>query len=168
MIWSPLRIGANPQDLSAACAIDTGLILRGLACSNSCSNPACKWPKKNLYRGAKQRFRQESTVSGREFSEFGTVRPRVQIPGPRPFSYSKSTISNVVWSQLHTSVSQFPAEQRNRGGVTASVAANVRSRDWESVGRQRPKPAQARGSTVRESRAPSAICLSRHGALTPY
>ena len=25
-----------------------------------------------------------SAVSGREFAEFGTVRPRVQIPGPRP------------------------------------------------------------------------------------
>jgi hypothetical protein len=25
-----------------------------------------------------------SAASGREFSEFGTVRPRVQIPGPRP------------------------------------------------------------------------------------
>src|SRR5439155_16149392 len=76
---------------------------------------------------------------------FGTVRPRVQIPGPRPFSYSKSTISNVVWSQLHTAVSQFPAEQRNRGAVTASVAANVRSGDWESLGWKRPKPADARG-----------------------
>ena len=27
-----------------------------------------------------------SAVSGRGFSEFGTVRPRVQIPGPRPIS----------------------------------------------------------------------------------
>src|SRR5712691_6785829 len=71
---------------------------------------------------------REDTASRR----FGTVRPRVQIPGPRPFSYSKSTISNVVWSQLYTAVSQFPAEQRNRGGVAASVAGNVRSRDWES------------------------------------
>jgi hypothetical protein len=97
---------------------------------------------------------REDTASRR----FGTVRPRGQIPGPRPFSYSKSTISNVVWSQLHTAVSQFPAEQRNRGGVTASVAGNVRSRDWESLGRQRPKPADARGRTVRhqvrESSAP--------------
>jgi hypothetical protein len=79
---------------------------------------------------------------------FGTVRTRVQIPRPRPFLYSKPTISEVVWSQLHTAVSQFPAEQRNRGGVTTSVAGNVRSRDWESLGRQRPKPADARGSTV--------------------
>jgi len=27
-----------------------------------------------------------SAVSGRDVSEFGTVRPRVQIPGPRPKS----------------------------------------------------------------------------------
>src|SRR5438309_1423963 len=40
--------------------------------------------------------------------------------GPRPFLYPKSAISDVVWSQLHTAVSQFPADQRNRGGVTAS------------------------------------------------
>src|SRR5450759_129362 len=91
----------------------------------------------------------EIGLGGQDRLHFGTVRPRVQIPGPRPFSYSKSTISNVVWSQLHTAVSQFPAEQRNRGGVTASVAGNVRSRDWESLGRQRPKPADARGRTVR-------------------
>jgi hypothetical protein len=96
----------------------------------------------------------ENCLGGRNRLDFGTVRPRVQIPGPRPKSYSKSTISNVVWSQLHTAVSQFPAEQRNRGGVTASVAGNVRSRDWESLGRQRPKPADARGRTVRH-RGPS-------------
>ncbi len=29
---------------------------------------------------------------------------------------------------------QFPAEQRNRDGVTASFVANVRSRDWQSFG----------------------------------
>jgi hypothetical protein len=61
----------------------------------------------------------EDTASTR----FGTVRPRVQIPGPRPFSYSKSTVSYVVWSQPHTAVSQFPADLRNQGGVIASVAA---------------------------------------------
>jgi hypothetical protein len=70
---------------------------------------------------------------------FGTVRPRVQIPGPRPISYSKSTISYVVWSQPHTAVSQFPADLRNRGGVKGSVAGNLRSRDRESLGRQRPR-----------------------------
>src|SRR5438552_10091513 len=29
-----------------------------------------------------------SDISGRKVSEFGTVRPRVQIPGPRPISCS--------------------------------------------------------------------------------
>ena len=42
---------------------------------------------------------------------FGTVRPRVQIPGPRPFLYSKSAFSVVDWSQRNTAGSQFPAEQ---------------------------------------------------------
>ena len=51
---------------------------------------------------------------GRDRVDFGTVRPRGQIPGPRPILYSKSTISNVVWSQLLTALSQFPAEQRTR------------------------------------------------------
>jgi len=43
----------------------------------------------------------------------------------------------------------FLQSKRNRGGVTASVADNVRSADWESLGRQRPKPADARARTVR-------------------
>jgi hypothetical protein len=37
-----------------------------------------------------------SAISGREVSEFGTVRPRVQIPGPRPNLYSKPAICGVV------------------------------------------------------------------------
>src|ERR1700694_3090714 len=41
---------------------------------------------------------------------FGTVRPRVQIPGPRPFLYSESAISEVVWSRRITAGSQFPGE----------------------------------------------------------
>src|SRR6202521_424441 len=53
-------------------------------------------------------------------TRFGTVRPRVQIPGPRPFSYSKSAISVVRWSQRNTAGSQFPAEPRKAGRLTAS------------------------------------------------
>ena len=41
-------------------------------------------------------------------TRFGTVRPRVQIPGPRPFLYSKSAISLVGWSRRNTVGSQFP------------------------------------------------------------
>src|SRR5439155_25838672 len=36
-----------------------------------------------------------SGISGRKVSEFGTVRPRVQIPGPRPFLYSNERFPSV-------------------------------------------------------------------------
>jgi uncharacterized membrane protein YbhN (UPF0104 family) len=41
--------------------------------------------------------RPEIDLGGRKRLDFGTVRPRVQIPGPRPFSYSKPRILDVVW-----------------------------------------------------------------------
>ena len=41
---------------------------------------------------------------------FGTVRLRVQIPGPRPFLYSKPAISGVVRSRRITAGSQFRGE----------------------------------------------------------
>jgi hypothetical protein len=50
----------------------------------------------------------ENGLGGRVRLDFGTVRPRVQIPGPRPFLYSQSAISDVVWSQRITAGSQFP------------------------------------------------------------
>ena len=54
------------------------------------------------------RVTPEDTASTR----FGTVRPRVQIPGPRPNPYSKSTIRaagrqpaqgpwTIVWTTVH-------------------------------------------------------------------
>src|SRR5437667_10664458 len=49
-------------------------------------------PKRAATVARSSDFEQESsvsTISGREFSEFGTVRPRVQIPGPRPFLNSE-------------------------------------------------------------------------------
>jgi hypothetical protein len=78
-----------------------------------------------------------------------TVRPRVQIPGPRPFLYSKSTISEVAWSQLNTAVSQFPAEQRSRGGITVLVVGQCEIAGQRPVPTQRPKSADAQGRTVR-------------------
>src|SRR6202171_4853087 len=48
----------------------------------------------------------EDTSSAR----FGTVRPRVQIPGPRPFLYSKSAILEVATSRRIAAGSQFPGE----------------------------------------------------------
>jgi hypothetical protein len=82
-------------------------------------------------------------------TRFGTVRPRVQIPGPRPFSYLKSAISVVGRSQRNTAVSQFPAEQSNRGCETLFVARQSEITRPESLSRQPRKPADAQGRTVR-------------------
>jgi hypothetical protein len=60
-------------------------------------------------------------------SRLRTVRPRVQIPGPRQFLHSKSAISESLWSQRHTAGSQFPTEQPNRGGANRVVVGYVRS-----------------------------------------
>ena len=62
-----------------------------------------------------------------------TVRDREapgSNPGPPTILYSKSAISESLWSQRHTAGSQFPTEQPNRGGVNAVVVGNVRS--WDS------------------------------------
>jgi len=63
----------------------------------------------------------ETGLGGRDRLDFGTVRPRVQIPGPRPILYSKSAISVSLWSQRYTAGSQFPTEQPNRGGANGVV-----------------------------------------------
>ncbi len=52
----------------------------------------------------------EIGLSGRDRLDFGTVRPRVQIPGPRPFLYSKSAISGVVESRRGTAGAQIRGE----------------------------------------------------------
>ncbi len=58
-------------------------------------------------------------------TRFGTVRPRVQIPGPRPFSYSKPAISDVVCGQLDTAGSQFPTVQWSRFTLRSSARGVV-------------------------------------------
>jgi hypothetical protein len=82
-------------------------------------------------------------------TQFGTVRPRVQIPGPRPFSYSKSAISESLWGRLHTAGSQFPTEQQTRGGVNGVVVGQCEIAGQRPVTTQRPKLADAQGRTVR-------------------
>jgi hypothetical protein len=77
---------------------------------------------------------RKDTTLGR----FGTVRPRVQIPGPRPFLYSKAAISESLWSQLHSAVSQFPAEQPNRGGMNGDVVGQREIAGQRPVATQRP------------------------------
>src|SRR2546422_20377 len=56
---------------------------------------------------------------------FGTVRPRVQIPGPRPISSSKSPILDVIRSLRGTAGAQLAA----RGGPPLARWRS-RSRGW--------------------------------------
>ena len=76
---------------------------------------------------------------------FGTVRPRVQISGPRPFLYSKSAISGRRPEMRITAGSQFP------GGVTnRAVLQWLRERNLNSLGSSRCLvSADANGRTVR-------------------
>ena len=70
--------------------------------------------KMGLNRGLSSRNELETIktrLSGRNRLDFGTVRPRVQIPGPRPSLYSKSAIPEVVSGQRHTAGSHLFAEQ---------------------------------------------------------
>jgi hypothetical protein len=68
------------------------------------------------------------------------------LPPPRPISYSKSPILQVVCRQLDTPGSQFPAEQRNRGGVTVlswgvtSMDSNRCLRSAPILGTHRSEP----------------------------
>src|SRR6266571_9330758 len=62
------------------------------------------------------RTRKEPPGYGRTpLCRFGTVRPPVQIPGPRPFLYSKSAISGVVLNRRGTAGAQFPGERCHLG-----------------------------------------------------
>jgi len=100
-------------------------------------------------------------VSGREIPEFRTVRPRVQIPGPRPVSSSKLTMS--ARGQEPPAVSQIPRQPRK------SVGPVVRIVGRSELGRQRPAaphrlPASdASGWTVRH-----AVRNPRHAAAHPF
>ena len=51
---------------------------------------------------------RKDTTLGR----FGTVRPRVQIPGPRPILNSKPAISGIVWSRRVTAGAQITGTRR--------------------------------------------------------
>ena len=65
-------------------------------CSTSCSNRAENVLVLDGLGPPVGHFELKSIVwgrSGREFAEFGTVRPRVQIPGPRPKIVFKSRSS---------------------------------------------------------------------------
>src|SRR3989442_2336501 len=70
-------------------------------------------------------------------------------PGPPTNLYSKFAISESLWSQLHSAVSQFPTEQANRGGVNSVVIGQREIAGQRPVATQRSKPADTQGGTVR-------------------
>src|SRR6266702_365914 len=50
-----------------------------------------------------------SGISGPKVSEFGTVRPRGQIPGPRPISeYDPGVTANAAMAMDHSWITIFP------------------------------------------------------------
>jgi len=63
----------------------------------------------------------EIGLGGRNRLDFGTVRPRVQIPGPRPFLYSKSAILDVFRSRRVTDGAQIRGEPRNEAAKFVAV-----------------------------------------------
>jgi hypothetical protein len=71
---------------------------------------------------------RKDTTLGR----FGTVRPRVQIPGPRPISSSKSPILDVIRSCRGTAGAQILGEPR------IEVAKFVATVGRSELGRQGP------------------------------
>src|SRR5436190_21166255 len=91
----------------------------------------------------------DSAVSGRNVSEFGTVRPRVQIPGPRPKIVFKSRSSPAPSSARVTGRSQIflelgggspvlvdfePSIELAHGSRTADISPRARSPDREAPG----------------------------------
>ena len=99
---------------------------------------------------------------------FGTVRPRVQIPGPRPVSYSKSAISRVVRSRRITAGSQFPWELSQPKGAAVAVGGGSELARQQSMAPRRLRAEDATVRTVRhpvrKSKAPSTpVCPRRTG-----
>src|SRR5712692_7425814 len=88
-------------------------------------------------------------VPNRPLLRFGTVRPRVQIPGPRPFLYSRSAISEVVWSRRITAGSPFPGELSQPRGAVVTVGGGSELAWQQSMAPRRLHAEDATGRTVR-------------------
>ena len=71
-------------------------------------------------------------------TRFGTVRPRVQIPGPRPILYSESTILAAAPSRRITAGSQFPTEHRKPRRRKGVVVGQCEITALHLVATQRP------------------------------
>src|SRR5712692_1426132 len=95
-------------------------------------------------------------------TRFGTVRPRVQIPGPRPFLYSKSAISGVVWSRRGTAGSQFRGELSQPSGAGVTVVGGSELAWQQSMP---PRRLHADDATARTVRHP--VQDSKHASAKP-
>ena len=80
---------------------------------------------------------------------FGTVRLRVQIPGPRPFLYSKPAISGVVRSRRITTGSQFSGELSRPMAEVVIVVDRLELARQQSMAARSPHAKDATGRTVR-------------------
>jgi len=78
------------------------------SCSRWCSKPRERRLRSGRLGAGPRRIELKSIVSGipgREFAEFGTVRPRVQIPGPRPKSeYDSGIAARSGWAPDHSRI----------------------------------------------------------------
>jgi len=103
--------------------------LRAVSCSSSCSNGIRFWWLKRARNRWLDRRNELKTVAndlgGRDRSDFGTVRPRVQIPGSRPLLYSKSAIPGVVSRQVQAAGSQIFAEVSKRDRLTLHLPSRA-------------------------------------------
>jgi len=82
--------------------------------------------------------RAKSISAGRKGLDFGTVRPRVQIPGPRPFLYSNRRFPAVVQSLRIAAGSQFPTEHRKPRRRNGVVVGQCEITALHLVATQRP------------------------------
>ena len=130
-----------PADPRAIAALDhAGTPLDDLhCCSTSCSNPLEKRRKSGRRRSERWTIRTEIDHfrhSGREFAEFGTVRPRVQIPGARPICIQNRRFQKLSGANnctgdycpdLMTSALRDSPNSNQQNAQTATPYSNVRA-----------------------------------------
>jgi hypothetical protein len=95
----------------------------------------------------------ENGLGGRNRLDFGTVRPRVQIPGPRPYLYSKSPFCGSCVQPVRGAGSQFPTDVPEPMGAVVTGPGQSELVWWQSVGAFSLKPEDSQRGTVRRSTA---------------
>src|SRR5712692_11518716 len=135
-------------------------------CSGSCSNPRlcnCSKPAHWASPGPQNEVaRVETSFGGQDRPDFGTVRPRVQIPGPRPFLYSKPATVGLVRSRRgtdsagsrYTSTSRDELDALGRGQTSLKSAVDSICRGqlytvWSLIPRSRAMSSTRRPAATR-------------------